>query len=174
VPPNVRFEIDDCTQPWTWPENTFDFIHMRYLFGSISDWSALIQEAYTACAPGGWVQTAEVEVDYISDDGTVKPDSAMAMWGHMCRVAGPKMGRPFTILRDGLQRKGMEEAGFVDIHEVNFKVLVGSRLSRKTFPLILITRSPWVDGPSIPSWPRSDVSCSSGLRTIWKVSHPHT
>ena len=167
MPPNVRFEIDDCTQPWTWPENTFDFIHMRYLFGSISDWSALIREAYAACAPGGWVQTAEVEVDYISDDGSVRPDSAMAIWGHMCRVAGPKMGRPFTILRDGLQRKGMEEAGFVDIHEVNFKVLGFLAVVEELLPVDLDhTRSPWADGPSIPSWPRWDGSCSSGLRTI--------
>ena len=125
MPPNVRFEIEDATLPWTFPESTFDFIHMRYLFGSVGDWSALFREAFSACAPGGWVESLEVEVDYVSDDGTVKPDSAMAMWGRMCREAGPKMGRPFTILRDRLQRKGMEEAGFTNIHEVDRKVPMG-------------------------------------------------
>lgn len=125
VPPNVRFEIEDATLPWTFPESTFDFIHMRYLFGSIADWSALFREAFSACAPGGWVESLEVEVDYVSDDGTVKPDSAMATWGCMCREAGPKMGRPFTILRDRLQRKGMEEAGFINIQEFDRKVPMG-------------------------------------------------
>jgi len=82
----------------------------------------LFQEAYKACVPGGWVETVEVEVDYVSDDESVKPDSALAMWGKMCREAGPKMGRLFTILSEGLQKKGLEAAGFVEIREKNFKV----------------------------------------------------
>ncbi|KAK0624298.1 S-adenosyl-L-methionine-dependent methyltransferase [Immersiella caudata] len=126
IPPNVRFEIDDCTKsPWTWSEGTFDYIHMRYLFGSIADWDALFRDAYFACAPGGWVESIEVEVDYVSDDGSVKPGSAMTMWGDMCREAGPKMGRSFMILREGLQRTGMEKAGFVNITEVDRKVPMG-------------------------------------------------
>lgn len=53
----------------------------------------------------------------------------MAMWGKMCREAGPKMGRLFTILSDDLQRKGIEAAGFTEVHEKNFKVgLKGSEI----------------------------------------------
>ena len=26
VPPNVRFEIDDATKPWTWDAGAFDFV----------------------------------------------------------------------------------------------------------------------------------------------------
>jgi len=92
VPPNLRFEIKDATLPRTFPESTFDFIRMRYLFGPIADWSALFRAASSACAPGGWVESFEVEVDYISDDETVKPDSASAMWGHICREAGRRWG----------------------------------------------------------------------------------
>ncbi|KAK3331834.1 S-adenosyl-L-methionine-dependent methyltransferase [Cercophora scortea] len=125
VPPNVRFEIDDATQPWTWPENHFDFVHLRYLFGSISDWPELFRQAFFVCAPGGWVESGECEVDFISDDGTVEPDSALATWGRMCSEAGKKIGRPFTVVADGLQRKGLEEAGFVDIQEVDYKLPVG-------------------------------------------------
>lgn len=58
VPPNVKFEIDDATLPWSWEDNSFDFIHVRYLFGAIRDWSALFKQAYRCCAPGGWVQHA--------------------------------------------------------------------------------------------------------------------
>lgn len=122
VPPNVRFEIDDATKPWTWADGSFDLVHMRYLFGSIADWPELFRQAHRVCAPGGWVESGECEVDFISDDGTVAPKSALATWGPMCKQAGEKIGRPFTIITDDLQRKGMEAAGFVDIHEVNYKV----------------------------------------------------
>lgn len=33
VPPNVHFQIDDCLLDWTWPEDHFDFVHMRALYG---------------------------------------------------------------------------------------------------------------------------------------------
>lgn len=123
VPPNVQFEIDDCTQPWTWPPNTFDFVHIRYLFGAIIDWTALFKEAYRACKPGGWVQSGEAEVEILSDDGTIPPDSAMAtLWWKLYTEGGEKLGRPFDVVSKGLQKKGLQEAGFVDIVERNFKV----------------------------------------------------
>jgi ubiquinone/menaquinone biosynthesis C-methylase UbiE len=37
VPPNLKFEIEDFTEEWTFPGNTFDYIHMRYLYGSVPD-----------------------------------------------------------------------------------------------------------------------------------------
>ncbi|GKT56593.1 mRNA 3'-end-processing protein yth1 [Colletotrichum tofieldiae] len=126
VPPNVHFEIDDCQQPWTWTPNTFDFVHIRYLFGAIIDWTALFKEAYRVCKPGGWVQSGEAEVEFRSDDGTIPPDSAMAtLWWKLYLEGGAKLGRPFDVLSRGLQRKGMEKAGFVDIVERDFKLPVG-------------------------------------------------
>ncbi|KAK1749537.1 S-adenosyl-L-methionine-dependent methyltransferase [Echria macrotheca] len=125
VPPNVRFELDDATQPWTWDDNVFDFVHLRYLFGGIADWNQLFADAFRVCRPGGWVESGEVEVDFVSDDGTVKQDSSLALWGKMCNETGKKIGRPFTVLTDGLQREGMEKAGFVDIKTVEYKLPVG-------------------------------------------------
>lgn len=29
VPPNIKFVIDDCLLQWTWPDDHFDFIHIR-------------------------------------------------------------------------------------------------------------------------------------------------
>ena len=38
VPPNVKFEVDDCEDDWTWPPNHFDYIHAQLLIsGSICD-----------------------------------------------------------------------------------------------------------------------------------------
>jgi hypothetical protein len=46
VPPNCKFELDDAQAEWTYPPNTFDFVHISCLFGSISDWPALYAQIY--------------------------------------------------------------------------------------------------------------------------------
>ncbi|KAL2214259.1 S-adenosyl-L-methionine-dependent methyltransferase [Sarocladium strictum] len=126
VPPNLKFEIDDCTQEWTFPPNSADFIHMRWLLGSIQDWNGLLAQAFRCCKPGGWVQSFEPSPMVKSDDGTVKEDSALGQWGKFFLRGGEKSGRPFTVFEDGLQRKAMEAAGFVDIEEFNFKTPHGT------------------------------------------------
>lgn len=45
VPPNVSFEIDDVESPWP-PREPFDFIHSRYMLGSIQDWPKLLRQSY--------------------------------------------------------------------------------------------------------------------------------
>lgn len=61
-------------------------------------------------------------MDFLSDDGTVKPDSGLAMWGKLCREAGKKMGKTFMMIEEGVQTKGMEAAGFAGITVVDKKV----------------------------------------------------
>ncbi|KAM0271155.1 hypothetical protein ACHAQH_009174 [Verticillium albo-atrum] len=126
LPSNLSFEIDDCTRSWTWKADTFDFVHVRFLFGAIADWSALFREAYRTTKPGGWCQSCEPECIIRSDDDSITPDTVMgSWWPRMFIEGGKEFGRSFTVLSDGLQRKGMEEAGFVDLHEVNFKLPIG-------------------------------------------------
>jgi SAM-dependent methyltransferase len=67
VPPNLKFLIEDCQQEWTWPENHFDFIHVRALFGSISDWDALYEKAFRHTKPGGWYQHLDMDIQIESD-----------------------------------------------------------------------------------------------------------
>ena len=123
VPPNLKFELDDCTKPWTWPENTFDFIHMRYLAGAIADWDALLKEAYRTCQPGGWVQSCEADAAYRSDDGSLSDDSAFGSGlSRLFLEGGKKLGRSFQVVSEDLQKKGMEAAGFTDIHVADYKV----------------------------------------------------
>ena len=95
---------------------------MRWLIGSIPDWSQLFAEAFKACRPGGWVESLEPECRCESDDGTVTDDTAFGQWGKIFAEGQKKTGRTFTVVREGLQRKCMEEAGFVDIQEFTFKV----------------------------------------------------
>ncbi|CAF3526880.1 unnamed protein product [Fusarium graminearum] len=125
VPANLQFQIDDCTQEWTIPPNSLDYVHMRWLVGSIADWTALFKEAYKSLKPGGWVETYEPSATVESDDNSVLPGSAMSQWQKFFVEGGRKMGRPFTVFQDELQKKAMQEAGFVDIEERNFKNPVG-------------------------------------------------
>ncbi|XXG94483.1 hypothetical protein Hte_000740 [Hypoxylon texense] len=125
-PPNVKFEIDDLEQPWTYAPNSFDYIHIRYMVGGVSDWNKLFRQSFDALKPGGWIESFEVEADYRSDDNTIPPNSAMYMWQDLFTEGGKKLGRPFTILTEDTQRKGIEAAGFVDITVKDIKVPMGS------------------------------------------------
>ncbi|RKL05968.1 hypothetical protein BFJ68_g10436 [Fusarium oxysporum] len=104
VPPNVKFEIDDATLRWTWDNNTFDFIHIRYLFGAIKDWSSLFKEAYRCCAPDGWIQSAEADVHIRSDDGTTDDLDCLKLWAKLFTEGGAALGNPFFFPIGGWPR----------------------------------------------------------------------
>ncbi|KAJ9156093.1 Methyltransferase domain-containing protein [Pleurostoma richardsiae] len=125
VPPNLKFEIDDCTQHWTYAPGSIDFVHGRYLLGSIGDWVALAKEAYKSLKPGGFFESYEASPFIGSEDGTVTETSAMGQWGKLFVEGGKKLGQTFTVVPDGLQKKAMEEAGFVDIQEWDFNAPLG-------------------------------------------------
>ncbi|CCE32992.1 uncharacterized protein CPUR_06915 [Claviceps purpurea 20.1] len=123
VPPNVRFEVDDASLEWTWNENHFDFIHIRYMLGGIQDWPALFKEAYRCCTPGGWVQSLEVDLDFRSDDGSIELEPFLAEYGNLFREGEKITNRPFFLQE--IQPQAFDEAGFVDKRTVQYKVPFG-------------------------------------------------
>ncbi|KAF5009420.1 hypothetical protein FDECE_4352 [Fusarium decemcellulare] len=125
VPANLEFQIDDCTQEWTFKENSLDYVHMRFLVGSIVDWPALYKQAYRCLKPGGYIESHEATPHIGSDDGTVSEKCAMGQWGKIFMEGGRKLQRPFSILEDKIQNEGMKEAGFVNIEECEIKVPIG-------------------------------------------------
>ncbi|KAK4442061.1 S-adenosyl-L-methionine-dependent methyltransferase [Podospora aff. communis PSN243] len=125
VPPNIRFEIEDCTGRWTFEPNSFDYIHMRFLLGSIGDWNLLMQRAFDACKPGGYIESFEPSSYLESEDGSVTDTMAMGQWGKLFIEGGRKMGRSFEVYQQGTVRAALEGAGFVDVHEQDFKVPIG-------------------------------------------------
>lgn len=122
MPPNLKFEIEDATMEWTFPENHFDYIHLRYLFGSIADWPRLLGQAYRACKPGGYVESYEASCVFRSEDGTLLPGSPLDEWGKVFVEAGKRFGRPFDVVGDGLVQDAFKKAGFENIVEWEFKV----------------------------------------------------
>ena len=74
VPPNVEFQIDDATMDWTFEPDSFDFIHIRYLQGTIDDWDKFYGQVYKFLKPGGWFQHIEPDLQMYSQNPDVKVD----------------------------------------------------------------------------------------------------
>ncbi|CCE28868.1 uncharacterized protein CPUR_02558 [Claviceps purpurea 20.1] len=123
VPPNLCFEIDDAMLEWTYDDNHFDFIHMRYIVGGIEDWTALFKEAYRCCAPGGWVESVEYDAEFRSDDGSTQLEPILASFGELFREAGKILKRPLFVQE--IQPQALDEAGFIDKRVVRFKAPLG-------------------------------------------------
>ncbi|KAK2686194.1 hypothetical protein QWA68_014609 [Fusarium oxysporum] len=125
VSPNLKFEIEDCTQEWTFAPNSADYVHLRWLAGSIPDWYQFFREAYKTCKPGGWVESFEPSAIITSDNDTVKETSALGQWGKLFIEGAKKFGMSFSVYEEELQRKAMEAAGFVDIQQYEYKAPLG-------------------------------------------------
>jgi SAM-dependent methyltransferase len=123
VPPNLKFIVDDITDRWTFDDDSFDFVHIRCLFGGVADWPDLYRQIYQKMRPGGWLQQLEMSIEFTSDDGTVDDNHFMAEWSRQFIDYGEKTGRTMKIADTcaGL----IKEAGFEDVEEVNFKLPVG-------------------------------------------------
>jgi SAM-dependent methyltransferase len=124
VPPNCQFEIEDWESESTYEKDAFDFIHVRCLFGAISDWPKLNREIYAHTKTGGWIQHLDMSIDFTSDDGTVGPDHIIAEWSRTFIEAGDKMGKTFRIA-DNASRL-IRQACFTDVQESWCKMPVGS------------------------------------------------
>ena len=79
MPPNVKFEIDDAEESWTFRE-PFDFVHLRYLATAIQDWPKLAQQAYDFTKPGGFVEFQDFDLTYYSEDGSLTKDQNIDKW----------------------------------------------------------------------------------------------
>ncbi|KAL1649431.1 hypothetical protein SLS58_001486 [Diplodia intermedia] len=124
VPSNCTFLVDDCTQSWSFPKDEFDLVHIRALFGSVSDWPAFYKEAYDHIKPGGWINQFETSIVPKSDDGSLAANHTLLEWARLFVEAANKFGKSLMVTDDMKQR--MVEAGFEDVTEVMYKVPLGT------------------------------------------------
>jgi SAM-dependent methyltransferase len=123
VPPNVKFIVDDVEQEWA-ESQPFDYIHCRYMAGSIRNWPRLIQQCYENLKPGGWLELQESANTLYSEDNSLKPDNAMVKMMDGLMEACEKIGR---TMNPAPSMKGwVEAAGFVNINQQSFKLPIGS------------------------------------------------
>ncbi|KAI9801235.1 MAG: hypothetical protein M1825_003509 [Sarcosagium campestre] len=133
VPVNVKFEVDDCEEPWTFP-GKFDFIHSRYLAGAIRDWPKLIKQMYEYTAPGGWVEFQDYDFQYYSEDGSVGPEEPVLRWDNEVIKGFKTIGCDPLI---GPKLKGWaEEAGYVNVVSKRYKLPIGPWAKDKYLKMI--------------------------------------
>ncbi|KAI8158279.1 Secondary metabolism regulator LAE1 [Colletotrichum sp. SAR 10_70] len=118
VPPNLKFEIDDVEEEWLYSQK-FDYIHLRFLNGSIADWKKLIKNAYEFTQPGGYFEIQEGDFVLTADDDTLPPEKPLAQFASLIREACVKFGREFVPVP--LMERMMTEAGFEDVVLQRFK-----------------------------------------------------
>ncbi|KAK1470855.1 TAM domain methyltransferase [Colletotrichum cuscutae] len=123
VPPNVRFMVDDAEVEWVYPDNHFDFVHLRNMAPSIKKWPELFAEAYRVTKPGGWIELQEMRWVYGCDDKTMPPTFAPVKMVANIKEALAKLDVEMNAAE--LYPAHVAAAGFVNLaHEVK-KVPVG-------------------------------------------------
>ncbi|KAH7012485.1 S-adenosyl-L-methionine-dependent methyltransferase [Microdochium trichocladiopsis] len=123
APPNVKFLVDDVELDWVEPE-PYDYIHCKYMAGSIKDWPRLVRQIYDNLEPGGWFEFVESANTLLSEDGSLKPDNAMVTMMNSLMEACEKIGR---TMDPAPNMKGwVEQAGFENVTQQTFKLPIGS------------------------------------------------
>jgi len=125
VPENVKFVVDDFEEPWTWPKESFGYIHTRNLVGAVQNWSQLLENIYEHLTPGGYVELQESDVGhYWCDDKSVPEKGGWYTYAKTLNQGANAIGRRVDItpeLADIVQK-----AGFVDVHVEYKKCPVGA------------------------------------------------
>ncbi|CAI4215471.1 unnamed protein product [Parascedosporium putredinis] len=75
--PNVQFLVDDIEHEngWDYPENHFDYIHIRHTLHSIKNRRDLLERAYKHLKPGGYLEIQELHYEPQADDSTLTPET---------------------------------------------------------------------------------------------------
>ncbi|KAF4993550.1 hypothetical protein FGRMN_6409 [Fusarium graminum] len=122
IPPNCIFEVDDINKEWTYPEDKFDFIHIRYMTGTVPDWAEFLTKAQRYLTPGGWIEHVEIWGDARADDDSMSPDSPLRTWVKIFEDVGKKIGNPFFWN----PAHAFREAGLQHVSERQVKVPIGT------------------------------------------------
>ncbi|KAL1961504.1 hypothetical protein VTN77DRAFT_1665 [Rasamsonia byssochlamydoides] len=121
VPPNVKFLIDDIEADWIY-DRSFDYIHVRFLAGSLRNYKRLLQQAYENTVPGGWVEVHDWDTKLYSEDGSTKGTSIEQYYDVVPRAyteAGYEV-------RPGPRLEGwFRDLGFENIHVQKYQIPMG-------------------------------------------------
>jgi SAM-dependent methyltransferase len=135
LPSNVTLEIDDIEDEWTFPQNSFDFIHLRDMSGSISDWKSVYREAFKCLVPGG-----QIEISDFGDTSTSNSSNLFqTIYSSEIQSASEVAGTPLGVKH--LERNIFEDIGYVEIRNVMIRVPLGmwpSDANRKTVGKLML------------------------------------
>jgi SAM-dependent methyltransferase len=119
VPPNVFFEINDCTDDdWGFRPSSFDLIHTGFMLGSLPSFSDLVTKSKRYLKRGtGWLECLDLDFGPFCDDGTMPADWPVIQYARNLYEASKRIvpPRPLDTARSIVT--SMHRAGFVDVHE---------------------------------------------------------
>ncbi|KAL8843927.1 MAG: hypothetical protein Q9176_001622 [Flavoplaca citrina] len=155
--PNVKYQVDDVEQPWTFPRNHFDLIHTRIMLGSLRDWPLFFTQCLKHLRPGGYVECQELSVDARTDDDSLPENSALTAWCNNQYDAMKTIGMELKVTGDMI-KKQMLEAGFVDVEVKEFKTPIGQwpqdEKMRETGAFQLVAMLEGIGGLTMALWTR--------------------
>ncbi|KAL2397735.1 Methyltransferase pytC [Exophiala dermatitidis] len=126
VPPNVKFEVDDVEDNWTFPNSSFDLIFSRdMLAGSIVDFRRYCEQAYRHCRPGGYFEIHERQILQIrSDQYPPSEDSSIKQWCALMNQGIQVMGRCLDLDPNEITDL-LHEVGFEDVTVTTYQQPIG-------------------------------------------------
>ncbi|KAG5304453.1 methyltransferase [Histoplasma capsulatum G186AR] len=130
VPPNVKFIIDDVEDEWGYENDPFDFIHARYLTGTLKNMPRLLEQSFACLKPGGWAEFQDWDAMVQSADDSTK-DTSIEQYFLNTLPAFESAGystRPGRYLE-----KWMKDAGFVNIQVHKHIVPLGTWAKDKRY-----------------------------------------
>ncbi|KAI5782025.1 S-adenosyl-L-methionine-dependent methyltransferase [Peziza echinospora] len=121
VPPNCRFEVDDmeASDGLLYPDDHFDFIHIRNLCQSIGDWDSLMNEVWRKTKPGGWVELAELGAVTFCDDAPLAVDNPVNVFLKTLSSTLEQVGRPWPD--ESTLSNRLLSRGFINVQAVQKK-----------------------------------------------------
>jgi SAM-dependent methyltransferase len=128
VPKNVTFEIQDCTDTdWCRERGTIDYIHSRFMAGSLASWKRLLRTSRRHLKPGdGWLELHEIHPTPLSDDSTMPATWKFLEWEELIhQTARKKLNPPKSTRVAEHLKPWMEESGFIDVDQFIYKIPLG-------------------------------------------------
>lgn len=111
IPPNLAFEVDDASEPWTY-NRKFDLIHCRQHHCAIEE-RRLFEQSFQFLKSGGWLEMQELGLPIRSDDSSLSPDSALYQWSVKLLEATQRVSQGTD--KPQHYASWMREAGFVNV-----------------------------------------------------------
>jgi len=121
-PPNCSFLVQDAEADWIF-DHKFDYIHARLVVTCFADHKKVIQSAFEALTPGGYLELQDPVFPTKFDDPN-QSQSAFGRWNELNMQAAMAAGRPWTNTVKYADM--MRECGFVDVEEKKFFLPTGT------------------------------------------------
>ncbi|KOS19987.1 Trans-aconitate 2-methyltransferase [Escovopsis weberi] len=131
VPENVQFVVDDIEHEggWTYPEESFDYIHLRHVTSFISDRPQLWERILQHLKPGGYLEVTEFEHYAACDDNSCDGPFAWRDFLEWINKGLNNLGGDFKAIRFVVDE--LAAAGFAELQRTHLKCPVGPWAKRR-------------------------------------------